>query len=154
MKSKHKPAKTEKLADLESKWKRALADYHNLEKRIDKEKEAFVKFSNAQLLQNLLPVLDDFERAEQHLKDQGLTLAVNKFKEFLKNEGVEEIKAQGEEFNPHLMEAMEMVNGPKNRVVEVVGKGYLLNDKVLRVAKVKVGSGENNNIEDNNIKEE
>jgi molecular chaperone GrpE len=149
MKSKHKPAKTEKLADLESKWKRALADYHNLEKRIDKEKEAFVKFSNAQLLQNLLPVLDDFERAEQHLKDQGLTLAINKFKEFLKNEGVEEIKARGEEFNPHLMEAMEMVSGPKNRVVEVVSKGYLLNDKVLRVAKVKVGSGE-----DNNIKEE
>jgi molecular chaperone GrpE len=152
MKNKHKPAKTDKLADLESKWKRALADYANLEKRIDKEKEVFVKFSNAQLLQNLLPVLDDFERAEQHLKDQGLTLAINNFKEFLKNEGVEEIKAQGEEFNPHLMEAVEMVNGPKNKVVEVVNKGYLLNDKVLRVAKVKVGSGENNN--SNNIKEE
>jgi molecular chaperone GrpE len=153
MKKKHQSAKAEKLADLESKWKRALADYANLEKRIDKEKEVFVKFSNAQLLQNLLPVLDDFERAEQHLKDQGLTLAVNKLKEVLKNEGVEEIQALGEEFNPHLMEAMEMVYGPKNKVVEVVVKGYLLNDKILRVAKVKVGSGEKN-IEDNNIKEE
>ena len=142
MNVKKKSVKAEKLVDLESKWKRALADYANLEKRIDKEKEFFVKFSNAQLLQNLLPVLDDFERAEKHLKDQGLTLAVNKFKEFLKSEGVLEIKAQGEEFNPQWMEAMEMINGPKNRVVEVVNKGYLLNNKVLRVAKVKVGGNQ------------
>ena len=131
-----------KIKDLELKWKRALADYHNLEKRIDKEKEAFVKFSNAQLLASLLPVLDDLERAKKHLKDQGLSLAVNKFKEVLQKENVEEIKAQGEEFNPELMEAMEIVAGPKNRVVEVVNKGYLFNNKVLRVAKVKVGGGE------------
>jgi len=131
-----------KIKDLELKWKRALADYHNLEKRIDKEKEFFVKFSNAQLLASLLPVLDDLERAKKHLKDQGLSLAVNKFKEVLQKENVEEIKAQGEEFNPELMEAMEIVAGPKNRVVEVVNKGYLLNNKVLRVAKVKVGGGE------------
>jgi len=131
-----------KIKDLELKWKRALADYHNLEKRIDKEKEFFVKFSNAQLLASLLPVLDDFERAEKHLKDQGLSLAVNKFKEILQKENLEEIKAQGEEFNPELMEATEIVKGPKNRVVEVVNKGYLLNNKVLRVAKVKVGGGE------------
>ena len=131
-----------KIKDLELKWKRALADYHNLEKRIDKEKEFFVKFSNAQLLGNLLSVLDDFERAEKHLKDQSLSLAVNKFKEILQKENLEEIKAQGEEFNPELMEATEIVKGPKNRVVEVVNKGYLLNNKVLRVAKVKVGGGE------------
>jgi len=143
MNVKKKSAKTEKLADLESKWKRALADYHNLEKRIDKEKEAFVKFSNAQLLENLLTVLDDLERAEKHLKDQGLSLAINKFKEVLQKENLEEIKAQGEEFNPELMEATEIVAGLKNRVVEVVNKGYLLNNKVLKVAKVKVGNGEN-----------
>jgi len=131
-----------KIKDLELKWKRALADYHNLEKRIDKEKEFFVKFSNAQLLASLLPVLDDLERAKKHLKDQGLSLAVNKFKEVLQKENLEEIKAQGEEFNPELMEATEIVKGPKNRVVEVVNKGYLLNNKVLRVAKVKVGGGE------------
>jgi len=142
MNVKKKSAKTEKLADLESKWKRALADYHNLEKRIDKEKEAFVKFSNAQLLENLLTVLDDLERAEKHLKDQGLSLAINKFKEVLQKENLEEIKAQGEEFNPELMEATEIVAGLKNRVVEVVNKGYLLNNKVLKVAKVKVGNGE------------
>ena len=148
MNVKKKSVKVEKLVDLELKWKRALADYANLEKRIDKEKEVFVKFSNAQLLQSLLPVLDDLERAGQHLKDQGLNLAISKFKEVLQKENLEEIKAQGEEFNPELMEAIEIVKGPKNRVVEVVNKGYLLNNKVLRVAKVKVGSGENNNIKE------
>ena len=142
MNVKKKSVKAEKLVDLELKWKRALADYANLEKRIDKEKEVFVSFSNAQLLQSLLPVLDDLERAGQHLKDQGLSLAISKFKEVLQKENLEEIKAQGEEFNPELMEAIEIVKGPKNRVVEVVNKGYLLNNKVLRVAKVKVGNGE------------
>ena len=131
-----------KIKDLELKWKRALADYANLEKRINKEKEVFVKFSNAQLLENLLPILDDLERAGQHLKDQGLSLAISKFKEVLEKENLEEIKAQGEEFNPELMEAVEIVKGPKNRVVEVVNKGYLLNNRVLRIAKVKVGGGE------------
>lgn len=139
MNVKKKSVKAEKLDDLELKWKRALADYANLEKRINQEKEVFVRFCNARLLENLLSVLDDFERAEKHLKDQGLSLAVNKFKEVLQKENLEEIKAQGEEFNPELMEATEMVAGPKNRVVEVVNKGYLLNNKVLRVAKVKVG---------------
>ena len=142
MNVKKKSVKVEKLVDLELKWKRALADYANLEKRIDKEKEVFVKFSNAQLLQSLLPVLDDLEKAGQHLKDQGLNLAISKFKEVLQKENLEEIKAQGEEFNPELMEAIEIVKGPKNRVVEVVIKGYLLNNRVLRVAKVKVGGGE------------
>src|SRR4030042_3812310 len=142
MNVKKKITTEKRWVELETKWKRALADYHNLEKRIDKEKEAFVKFSNAQLLASLLPVLDDLERAEKHLKDQGLSLAINKFKEVLQKENIEEIKAQGEEFNPELMEATEIVAGPKNRVVEVVNKGYLLNNKVLRVAKVKVGNGE------------
>lgn len=143
MNVKKKSVKAEKLDDLELKWKRALADYANLEKRINKEKEVFVRFCNARLLENLLSVLDDFERAEKHLKDQGLSLAVNKFKEVLQKENLEEIKVEGEEFNPELMEATEIVVGPKNRVVEVVNKGYLLNNRVLRVAKVKVGNGEN-----------
>ena len=142
MNVKKKITTEKRWVELETKWKRALADYHNLEKRIDKEKEAFVKFSNAQLLASLLPVLDDLERAEKHLKDQGLSLAVNKFKEVLQKENLGEIKAQGEEFNPELMEATEIVDGPKNRVVEVVNKGYLLNNKVLRVAKVKVGGNQ------------
>ena len=131
----------EQINDLENKWKRALADYANLEKRIDSEKQSFVKYSNLKLLEKLLPILDDLERAEKHLKDQGLMLAVNKLREILKNEGVEEIKTQGEEFQPEAMEAIEIVRGPKNKVVEVLNKGYLMDNRILRVAKVKVGSG-------------
>jgi len=129
----------EQLNDLENKWKRALADYANLEKRIDNEKQSFVKYSNLKLLEKLLPILDDLEAAENHLKDQGLKIILNKLKEILKSEGVEEIKTHGEEFNPELMEAIEIIEGPKNKVMEVLRKGYLLEEKVLRIAKVKVG---------------
>ncbi len=131
--------KTDKITDLENKWKRALADYANLEKRIEKEKEDFVKFANAQLLNKLLAVLDNLELAERHLKDKGLTLAGNRFREILKEEGVEEIEVLGRNFDPELMDAVETVDGPKNKVVEVVLKGYKLYGKVLRPAKVKVG---------------
>jgi len=141
MTSKKKINWPEQLNDLENKWKRALADYANLEKRIDNEKQSFVKYSNLKLLEKLLPILDDLEAAENHLKDQGLKIILNKLKEILKSEGVEEIKTHGEEFNPELMEAIEIIEGPKNKVMEISRKGYLLEGKVLRIAKVKVGSG-------------
>lgn len=137
-----KTKKTEKkLEDLENRLKRALADYVNLEKRIVREKEDFVKFSNAQLLDKLLSVLDDLERCEEHLKDKGVTMVRQRFQEILASEGVEEIKVLGEQFNPETMDAVEIVPGPKNKVVEVILKGYLLNDKVLRPVKVRVGGG-------------
>lgn len=131
----------EKIADLENKWKRALADYDNLQKRIEKEKKKFIKFSNAQLLDKLLTVLDDLERCEQHTKDKGVSLVCERFREVLKGEGVEEIKALEKQFDPKTMDAVEVTPGPKNKVVEVILKGYLLNGEVLRPAKVKVGGG-------------
>ena len=142
MTSKKKINLQEQLNDLENKWKRALADYANLEKRIDNEKQSFVKYSNLKLLEKLLPILDDLEAAEKHLKDQGLKIILNKLKEILKSEGVEEIKTHGEEFNPELMEAIEIIEGPKNKVMGVSRKGYLLEGKVLRIAKVKVGGNQ------------
>jgi len=143
---KKKSLSQDKIDELEHKWKRAVADYANLEKRIEKEKHHFIKFSNAQLLKKLLPILDDLELCENHLKDQGLTMILNKLKEILKSEDVEEIKTQDEVFNPEMMEAMEIIKGPKNKVIEVVSKGYLLEGKVLRVAKVKVGGGKTKEI--------
>jgi len=131
----------QKIADLENKWKRALADYINLEKRIEKEKKSFVKFSNAQLLDKLLTVLDDLERCEKHAKDKGISLVCERFREILRGEEVEEIKVLDQKFDPKTMDAVEIVPGPKNKVVEVILKGYLLNGKVLRPAKVKVGGG-------------
>jgi molecular chaperone GrpE len=131
----------EKLIDLENKWKRAAADYQNLEKRIERGKADLVKFANASLIDKLLAVLDDLERAEGHLKDKGLTMAVNQFRQVLKTEEVEEIKALDERFNPETMDCVEICQGPENVVVEVCQKGYKLADKVLRPAKVRVGKG-------------
>jgi len=132
----------EQIKNLNNKWKRALADYANLEKRVQQEKESFIKFSNAGLVDKLLAVLDDLERAEKHLKNKGLTMAVNQFRLVLKTEGVEEITALGNRFDPNSMDCVEMVKGKKNMISEVVLKGYLLNNRVLRPAKVKVGKGE------------
>jgi molecular chaperone GrpE len=128
------------IQDLTEKWKRALADYANLEKRVEQEKKDFVKFSNACLLDKLLAVLDDLERAEAHLKNKGLSLAVNQFRAVLKTEDVEEIKALDAKFDPEKMDCTDMAKGPQNKVIKIIQKGYLLNNKVLRPAKVIVGS--------------
>jgi len=134
--------KQDKIADLENKWKRALADYANLEKRIEKDRFDLVKFSNVILLEKLLDILDDLERCQAHSQDQGLKIIGEKFAKIIKDEGVEEIPVLGKNFDPNLMEAVETIEGPKGRVAEVLSKGYSVEGKVLRPAKVKVG-GEN-----------
>jgi len=127
------------IEDLTNRWKRALADYQNLEKRYEKEKSDFIQFANANLILKLLMVLAHLEEAVKNLKDKGLEMTVNEFKRVLGEEGVEEIKCLGENFNPELMEALEVVDGKEdNKVVEVFKKGYLLKGKVLVPAKVKV----------------
>jgi molecular chaperone GrpE len=87
--TKRKAKKTEaKLEDLENRLKRTLADYANLEKRIAREKEEFVKQATAQLLDKLLSVLDDLELCEENLKNKGVTLTRDRFREVLQSEGV------------------------------------------------------------------
>lgn len=129
------------LAELEAKWKRAVADYRNLEQRITKQHLGFVKFANASLISQLLAVLDDLERAKDHLPDQGLELIINRFTDVLRQEGVAEIKAANQPFDPQLMDCTDQVPGPNNQVVAVSLKGYTLNGQVLRPAKVTVGKG-------------
>lgn len=126
--------------EVENKWKRTLADYENLVKRTEREKASFVKFANSRLLGKLLGVLDDLERCQNHVGDQGLNLGVEKFNQVLESEGVKEIKVLGEPFDPAVMEAIEMVAGPQDKVIEVVAKGYQLDNMILRPAKVKVGN--------------
>jgi len=119
--------------------KRVMADYDNFKKRVARDQLEFVKFSNRELLTKLLPVLDDLERAEAHVKDEGLSLAIKHLREVLSAEGVSELEVIGKTYNPALAEATETVDGPKNQVVEVTKKGYKLNDMILRPAQVKVG---------------
>jgi len=129
----------EQIADLENKWKRALADYDNLIKRIEREKGEFIELANASLILKLLEVLPNLERAERHVKDQGLSLAIAHLKDILKKEGVEEIKILGNNFDTKLMECVEKVEGKENQVIEVVNKGYLMHGRVIKPAQVKVG---------------
>lgn len=127
------------VEDYKNRYLRALADYQNLEKRFTEEKEQLIFQANKNLLLKLLPILDNLEKAELFIKDEGLKMIRNSFFQILKSEGVEEIDILGKEFDPHLAEAVEVVEGEKNNiVVEVVRKGYKINNKILRVAQVKV----------------
>jgi molecular chaperone GrpE len=135
---------SQKIDSLEAKLKRALADYDNLEKRVLARRAQLVNSARIEILDKLIGALDDLERAEEHLKNRGLTMAMNQFRAVLKSEGVEEIKALGEEFDPQLMDCAAMVKGEKNKVIEVTQKGYQLNGQVIRPAEVEVGSGKNN----------
>ena len=132
-----------KVEELEAHWKRALADYHNLERRVEKEREEMVRFSSAVVALKFLPVLDNLEKAVAHLKNSGLEMIVCQFKDALRSEGIEEVEAKGREFDPNFMEAVKTVPGETdNIVVEVLQTGYKIGDKSLRPAHVVVAKKE------------
>ena len=128
----------DKNSELENQLKRALADYANLQKRIEDEKKTLIGFANAVLLAKFLDVLDNLEAAQKNIGSEGLDLVVKKFKDVLASEGVKEIPAEGD-FNPHLHEGIATVEGEKDdQIAEVLQKGYFLGERVLRPARVKV----------------
>ncbi|PIS15303.1 nucleotide exchange factor GrpE [Candidatus Shapirobacteria bacterium CG09_land_8_20_14_0_10_38_17] len=130
-----------RVEELEEQWKRALADYQNLEKRIGKEREDFVRFANEPLIDKLLYVFDNLKRAYESFRNKGLKMVREQFWEVLQSEGVENIECVGEKFDPQLMDAVEMVRGAKEIIIEEVLPGYLYKGKCIRPAKVKVGKG-------------
>lgn len=129
-----------RVSELDNNWKRAVADYRNLERRTLEERQAFAAMANTFLLSELLPVLDAVEAAANHVKDEGLTLATKKFVDVLKDFGVTEMESLGKKFEAATMEALEMIPGEAGMVLAVCIKGYLIGDKILRAAKVKVGN--------------
>ena len=130
-------------------WQRAAADYQNLKKRVEKERDDYGRLAAAAMVINFLPILDDMERAlesiDVHLAGltwvDGVRLIYRKFQAALEVAGVVEIKADGETFDPNLHEAVMYGEGEEGKVVSVVQKGYLLVDRVLRPAMVVVGKG-------------
>ncbi|HKC05105.1 MAG TPA: nucleotide exchange factor GrpE [Patescibacteria group bacterium] len=126
---------------LKSQLARALADYDNLRRRTDEEKTLWIKFSSQTIITKLLTILDMLEKAQEHLKDQGLAIATLEFKKVLNEEGVEEITPKvGDEFNHELEEVIETVEGGESgKIAEVLVAGWKYKDgQVLRFAKVKV----------------
>ena len=129
-----------KIQELENNWKRALADYQNLEKRAGEERQEWAKMAAKDTLNQLLPVFDTFEQAAKHIKDDGLALAVKQLHDTLKNVGVQRIETQGKHFDPTMMEAIDVVESEKDgMVVAEVRTGFVLHGTLLRPAQVKVG---------------
>ena len=151
-KSEEQLEKTEtELLELKDKHIRLQAEFDNYRKRTLKERMELLKSASESVLNGILPVIDDFDRAiqmlnvseeENHVKD-GVTLIYNKFQEFLKQNGVKEIAAKEQDFDTDLHEAITKIPAPteelKGKVVDVVQKGYYLNDKVIRFSKVVIG---------------
>ena len=134
------PAKCVYGQELKEVLQRLQAEFENFKKRTEKEKSAFIQFANKQFIMELLPVLDNFERAMQSTNDEGIKLIYNQLLEILKKHNVNEIDAIGKQFDPKLHEALlqEASDKEPNTVLEVLQKGYIVGDAVLRSAKVKV----------------
>jgi molecular chaperone GrpE len=141
----------DEVAAGKDKYIRLYSEFENFRRRTAKEKLEMVQSANEQLIKSLLPVMDDFERAEKSFgektdKDsEGFKLIQSKFKKVLDLYGVKIMEVKhGSDFNTDLHEAITQVPSPdpslKGKVVDVVEKGYLLNEKVIRFAKVVVGS--------------
>ena len=148
---KKEPSAEEKLAELQDKYLRLSAEYDNYRKRTLKERIDLLRSGNEDLLSKVLPVMDDFDRAIKLIDDakdiaavkEGLHLIYEKFSSFLSSEGVKEIDALHKAFDTDIHEAITKIPAPekklKGKVVDVVQKGYYLNDKIIRFSKVVIG---------------
>jgi molecular chaperone GrpE len=143
-------AEKKKAEEYLASWQRAQADFINFKRRSEQERLEFSKFANASLLLGILPVLDDLERAiaaihtefDGHDWVEGVRLVERKFKSSLEGQGVKPILALGMAFDPNFHEAVRQDKGPEGMVMQEFQKGYTLNGKLLRPAKVVVGNGE------------
>jgi len=137
-------------------WQRTQADFINYKRRTEQEREETVKFASSGLMLAILPVLDDLGRALDAVPAriarlgwaEGVRLIGRKLQNSLEGQGLSPIKALGEPFDPNLHEATRLGKGREGIVVEEIEKGYKLNDRVLRPAKVVVGNGEEEEKED------
>jgi molecular chaperone GrpE len=139
------------VAELKDKYLRLVADFDNYRKRSAKERLELIQTASRDLISALLPVLDDSERAEKQMQltqdieaiKEGEKLVFNKLRSTLLSEGLRPMNAIGTDFNPEFHEAITEIAAPtpelKGKVLDEVEKGYYLNDKIIRFAKVVVG---------------
>ncbi len=131
-------------------WQRAQADFINYKRRAEQEKEEIGNFASSRVMLSLLPVLDDLERAFAAIPSrlarlgwvEGIRLIDRKLRANLEAQGLSQIKALGEPFDPNFHEAVRQGRGEEGLVVEEVQTGYKFRDRVIRPAKVVVGNGE------------
>jgi len=131
-------------------WQRVQADFINYKRRTEQEKAEIGEYTKSMLVLDILPVLDDFERAltavSEEMADQswveGIKLIERKLRTTLEAEGLLPIEALGEPFDPYLHEAVRQDKGEEGIIIEEILKGYKFKDKVLRASRVVVGNGE------------
>jgi molecular chaperone GrpE len=131
-------------------WQRSQADFINYKRRSEKEKEELADYSRAAIIQCVLPILDDFERAISAVPDEtvdsnwveGIQMIERKLRTVLESEGLSCIEAVGEQFDPYQHEAVRQENGEEGIVIEDIRKGYKYRDRVIRPSQVVVGNGE------------
>jgi molecular chaperone GrpE len=145
------PTVEDKFNELNDKYMRIHAEFDNYRKRTNKEKVDIINTANAGMMRDLLSVMDDLHRAKVNNETaddidsvkEGFNLIFNKLNAVLEAKGLTEMKAEGEVFDSEIHEALANVPAPskkmKGKVIEAVEKGYYLNDKVIRYAKVVVG---------------
>jgi molecular chaperone GrpE len=127
------------LIQMENNWKRALADYTNQQKRLNEERDEIRTRANEMLVLNLLPVLDNMEMLIKHNEDAGFKMIFKEMLKTLKEAGLEEIDVIGKELDVKTMEAIDTEEGEENKIIKIDRKGYFLNGKLIRPAKVIVG---------------
>lgn len=145
------PTVEERFNELNDKYLRIHAEFDNFRKRTHKEKIDIISTANAGMMRDLLSVMDDLDRANSNNKTatdidsvkEGFTLIYNKLNSVLEAKGLKEMKVEGENFDSEIHEAIANIPAPskklKGKIVEAVEKGYYLNEKVIRYAKVVVG---------------
>lgn len=144
-------AERQKNGELHDKYLRLNAEFDNFRRRTNKEKADLILYGNKDMLLNILPVYDDFTRAlelsskaeDKESVIQGMELIFTKFKQILEKSGLKEIEAKGKDFDSELHDAITTIPAQsvemKGKVIDEIQKGYMLNDKILRHAKVVVG---------------
>ena len=144
--------KTIELAELKDKYLRLFAEFDNYKKRTVKEKLTLMKTASQDIMESILPVLDDFDRAKKSADDEnnsevfseGVSMVYNKLNSLLKSKGLEQMNSTGETFDPELHEAITEIPAPtedmKGKIIDTIEQGYYLNDKIIRYARVVVGN--------------
>ena len=139
------------LQEQKEKYIRLYADFDNFKRRNAKERVELIQTAGREVIQSMLEVMDDCDRAEKQMQKsddlkqirEGIQLVFTKFRNTLQSKGLKEMKSIGEEFNPDVHEAITEIPVPdenmKGKVVDEVEKGYMLNDKIIRFSKVVVG---------------
>ncbi len=135
---------TEKVIEFEGKYKRALADYQNLERQTKEAHIRFAKLATQSFVEEMIEPYDHLKLAAAHVKDKGLDMVMGQFKTVFESQGLQEINPEGKMFEAATMEAVDTAEGKEGEVLKVMSSGYELNGFVVKPAKVVVGKTASN----------